>query len=165
MSFSANLYADRGSENVVLWVHQSVPSFAVLWDTAHCGTPSSLKLLPFWELSQIIESEFQSILIEQFFREKRIWIRPVPSEILAKQIFPKLRCSITRPARAISLVGVGITSSIERKGERVHSSIFAELLVRISQIVCVELYRVANGFTPSDLILSSFLMRSRVSVE
>lgn len=51
----------------------------------------------------------------QFSLEKRIWIRPVPSLIEAKQIFPKLRWSITRPARATSEVGFLITSSTARK--------------------------------------------------
>lgn len=167
ISFSANLYADKGSENVVLWVHQFVSSIAVFPYTAHCVTPSSLKLLPFWELSHKKASEIPFTFIEQFSREKSIWIFPVPSEIVAKHIFPNDRWSMTRPASETSLFGALMISSTVRNSliappamsmlEGYFASIFPRELV-ISNLV-------AKGFTPSALMRSSFRMRSRVSVE
>ena len=63
--------------------------------------------------------------IKQFSREKSTCIFPVPSSRVAKQIFPKLRWSMTRPAIAIVLTGSVIIVSTVRNGEVCHSSIFA----------------------------------------
>ncbi len=148
ISFSANLYADNHS-SPCRGGWEGYPSFI---------SPTR---------GESSDTLFQSTRIEQFSREKSIWIFPVPSEIVAKQIFPNDRWSMTRPASATSLFGALMISSTVR------NSLFAPLAISILEGYFARIFPrelvisnlVAKGFTPSARMRSSFRIRSRVSVE
>ena len=148
ISFSANLYAETSEIVSIVEVSPIAERVVALFVTLHNISLTS----PF-------------TLILQFSREKSICIRPVPSEIDAKHIFPKERWSMTRPLIRTELFGAGMISSTGRNGEGVPSSILALCFERMFAIVSVASNLVANGLTHRARMRSSFLIRSRVSVE